>query len=122
LQDQMGFEGVLNQEFFNEDKKPLCGNWAYPVYPSARCLQGSPPTPYIFADYINYNDAAEGINYWYNLKNKNIDKFNTYGMNGRKYLIENGHTFNNMINSFDNILNLISKEWKPRQRIYIEKC
>jgi glycosyltransferase involved in cell wall biosynthesis len=26
LQDQMGFEGVLNQEFFNEDKKPLCGN------------------------------------------------------------------------------------------------
>lgn len=119
LQDQMGFEGVLNQEEFDSETKPSCGDWVYPVWPSTRCLQGSPPTPYIFADYISYKDATRGLKYWYQKSN---EERKTSGQNGRNYLIDNGHTVESMINSFDEIITKISENWKPRQRIFIKSC
>ena len=37
------------------------GEWAFPVYPTNRSIQGSPKTPYIWDDRCNAEDAAEQI-------------------------------------------------------------
>jgi len=44
-----------------------CGQWAKPVFPSNRSLQGSPQTPYIFDDRCDYKDVADAILYWYEM-------------------------------------------------------
>lgn len=119
LQDQMGFEGILNQEHFDKDNKPECGKWVYPIWPRTRCLQGSPPTPYIYADYISHKDATKGIEYWYNMSKEDRYK---YGELGREYLIEEGHTTEKMVDRFDEIIQKVGNEWEPRQRVYIESC
>ena len=43
------------------------GEWAFPVYPTSRSIQGSPPTPYIFDDRCTWEDVAERIKEVYNL-------------------------------------------------------
>ncbi len=114
LQDQMGFEGVLNQEKFDKDNKPECGSWAYPVWPRTRNLQGSPPTPYIFSDYIYYKDVADGFNYWYQKTDKERKEA---GKEGHKYLIEQGHTVENMVEKFDEELLNMFENWEERERV-----
>ncbi len=37
------------------------GEWAFPVYPTSRSIQGSPATPYIFDDRCRWEDATERI-------------------------------------------------------------
>ena len=39
------------------------GNWAYPVCPSNRSLQGSPATPFIFDDRCDFMEVAEKLGY-----------------------------------------------------------
>jgi glycosyltransferase involved in cell wall biosynthesis len=73
LQDQIGQtmdDGspiVFDRDFGtnNVGKYKKHGVWAYPCYPTARCVQGSIPTPYIFDDLTRWEDAAEGMMYWY---------------------------------------------------------
>jgi hypothetical protein len=43
------------------------GEWAFPVYPTSRSVQGSIPTPYIFDDRCKFEDAAEQIRAIYDL-------------------------------------------------------
>jgi glycosyltransferase involved in cell wall biosynthesis len=67
-------------------KYKKCGKWAYPVFPSNRSLQGSPQTPYIFDDRVDYKDVAAGMLYWYELS---VDTRNEYGMAGHKWVSDN---------------------------------
>ena len=58
MQDQMRFEDKDGKWFEPDGDIPSNhrktftkhGEWAFPVYPSSRSIQGSPPTPYIFDD------------------------------------------------------------------------
>ena len=50
------------------------GEWAFPVYPTSRSAQGSIPTPYIFDDRCNPEDAAARILEAYELGKEERDR------------------------------------------------
>jgi glycosyltransferase involved in cell wall biosynthesis len=78
MQDQMRFEDEegkwieLTPEFpsnhFGTYKK--CGKWAVPVFPNNMSLVGSPITPYIWDDRLDFRDLANAINQVYEMSPK----------------------------------------------------
>lgn len=106
LQDQIGqlYDNDKPIEFDaefstnNTGKYRKHGIWAKPVYPVARTLQGSPPTPYIFDDICTWEDTAEAIMYWYLAGSKNRE---IAGMEGRRWAMnEGGLNSKNMCSQF----------------------
>jgi hypothetical protein len=101
LQDQCGFEDEngewirFNGEFATNHtgKYKLHGIWAKPVFPSNRSLQGSPQTPYIFDDRVNFEDVADAIAYWYDTPET---LRNEMGLAGREWALKNGLTAQQM--------------------------
>lgn len=98
LQDQCGFN-IDGKEFNHDDYiklGSLCdkekwdflshGNWVVPVWSTSQTLNGSPLTPYIFDDNVNYIDVKDAILKMYNLGK---DKRKEYGMEGRMWAIKN---------------------------------
>ena len=92
MQDQMRFEDE-NGDWIDFDadfpsnhtgKYKKHGKWAFPVYPSARTLKGSPKTPYIWDDVCKSEDAAERIMELYKMGDKKRKKA---GMEGYKWAI-----------------------------------
>ena len=75
MQDQMRFEDESGKWFTpspeipsnNTGKYKKHGEWAFPVYPACRSIQGSPITPYIWDDRCKAEDAAERIREVYDL-------------------------------------------------------
>jgi len=92
MQDQMRFEDENGDWIdFNSDfpsnhtgKYRKHGEWAFPVYPSARTLKGSPKTPYIWDDVCTSEDAAEQIMEIYKMSPEERKKT---GMAGYKWVI-----------------------------------
>ena len=92
MQDQMRFEDENGDWIdFNSDfpsnhtgKYRKHGEWAFPVYPSARTLKGSPKTPYIWDDVCTSEDAAEQIMEIYKMSPEERKKA---GMAGYKWAI-----------------------------------
>ena len=76
MQDQMRFIDEDGKWFTptpqvpsnNTGKYNLCGEWAFPVFPTCRSIQGSPVTPYIWDDRCKPEDAADRIKEVYHLK------------------------------------------------------
>ena len=101
LQDQCGFEdedgnwlrfdGVFATNHMGTFKKH--GIWAKPVFPSNRSLQGSPTTPYIFDDRVNYEDVGDAMLYWYNMT---AESRMACGAEGRAWAMKNGLTAEQM--------------------------
>ncbi len=95
LQDQLGIvtDDGKNVEFNLEfgtnstGKYTKHGVWAKPVWTKVQNLQGSPPTPYIMDDLVNYTDIADAIAYWY-LVGK--EKREQYGAEGRRWAMNEG--------------------------------
>jgi glycosyltransferase involved in cell wall biosynthesis len=114
LQDQCGFvddndEWIrFNGEFATNHtgKYKKHGRWAKPVFPSNRSLQGSPQTPYIFDDRVNFEDVADAIAYWYNTPETLREEM---GHSGREWALKNGLTAeqmgNKMISMIDYLFN-----------------
>jgi len=80
LQDQCGFSQngkELTADDYIEigslhnwrewENKVEHGEWVIPVWPRARSLNGSPPTPYISDDRVDIEDVAEAIKKWHSL-------------------------------------------------------
>ena len=92
MQDQMRFEDENgNWINFNSDfpsnhtgKYKKHGKWAFPVYPSARTLKGSPKTPYIWDDVCKAEDDAERIMELYQMPS---DERKKLGMLGYKWAL-----------------------------------
>ena len=92
MQDQMRFEDEDgNWINFDSDfpsnhtgKYKKHGEWAFPVYPSARTLKGSPKTPYIWDDVCTSEDAAERIMEIYKMSPKQRKES---GMAGYKWAV-----------------------------------
>ena len=92
MQDQMRFEDE-NGNWIDFDsnfpsnhtgKYKKHGEWAFPVYPSARTLKGSPKTPYIWDDVCTSEDAAERIMEIYKMSPKQRKEL---GMAGYKWAV-----------------------------------
>ena len=94
MQDQMRFKDENNNWIdFNADfpsnntgKYKEHGEWAFPVYPVARTLKGSPPTPYIWDDICKPEDASERIMELYKMGSKERKR---RGMEGHKWATGN---------------------------------
>jgi hypothetical protein len=91
------------------------GEWAFPVYPTNRSIQGSPTTPYIWDDRCNAEDAAEQIMHVYKLGKSTLKQ---RGLAGREWALsdEAGFTGEKMgarvIETLDNLFDT----WKPREK------
>lgn len=122
LQDQIGqvdnesnpfeFTGEFGSNNIGKYKK--CGKWAYPVFPVARVIQGSIPTPYIFDDITKWEDFAEGYMYWY-LMDK--EKRKLCGDEGRRWAMnEGGINAKNMGAQFIAGMEYVFNNWtKPKK-------
>ena len=106
LQDQMGFTDD-NGKLYDFDlqfstnvtgRYKKHGVWAKPLWAEVQNLQGSPPTPYIMDDLVNYSQIADAIMYWYLM---DPIKRKEYGMEGRRWAMnEGGINVDNMCNQF----------------------
>ena len=89
------------------------GEWAFPVYPTSRSMQGSIPTPYIFDDRCRWEDAADRIKEVYDL---GPEERKSRGLKGREWALgdEAGftsiHQANRVIEAFEELF----KTCKPR--------
>jgi hypothetical protein len=90
------------------------GCWVYPVWPATRMIQGSVPTPYIFDDIAKWEDAAEGMMYWYLAGN---DKREKWGAEGRRWAMnEGGLNSKNMGQQFIDGMEYVFKNWsRPKK-------
>jgi glycosyltransferase involved in cell wall biosynthesis len=91
------------------------GEWAFPVYPTNRSIQGSPLTPYIWDDRCNAEDAAAQIKAVYNLSK---EERKARGVKGREWALsdEAGFTGKNMGKKVITTLDKLFKTWKPREK------
>lgn len=63
------------------------GCWAKPLWTTIQTLQGSPPTPYIMDDFVDYKQISDAIMYWYLAGNDRREKC---GSEGREWAINKG--------------------------------
>ena len=91
------------------------GEWAFPVYPTNRSIQGSPTTPYIWDDRCNAEDAAEQIKTVYNLSK---EERKSLGLKGREWALsdEAGFTGDKMGARIIESLDELFATWKPREK------
>ena len=131
MQDQMRFEydmdegpGVKKGEWIDFDSDfpsnhlgtyKKHGEWAFPVYPTSRSLQGSPQTPYIWDDRCTAEDACDRIKEVYNLGH---EKRTEVGMKGREWALgdEAGFTSIKMSNKIIDAVDELFDTWEPREK------
>jgi len=132
LQDQCGFTNDEG-EYLNPDthftyewgsnhdgRYKKHGDWAFPIFPSNRSIQGSPMTPYIFDDRVKFEDAAERIMEVYLLGREERKR---RGELGRQYGLNHGRfTAEHMCNSFIEHIDKGLTDWVPRKRFTLEKA
>ena len=123
MQDQMRFEledGTwidFDADFPSNHRGTIKkhGEWAFPVYPTSRSIVGSPPTPYIYDDRCESEDAAKQIMAVYSLSK---EERKARGLKGREWATgdEAGftgeHQGKRVIEAFDELF----ATWKPREK------
>ena len=126
MQDQMRFVDENGEWFTPSPDVPSNhrgtykehGEWAFPVYPTSRSIQGSPPTPYIFDDRCRWEDAADKIKEVYALSPEERQK---RGLAGREWALSDEAGFTatkqgeRVIEAFEELF----KVWKPRENFEI---
>jgi len=127
LQDQCGFVDDeenwirFDGEFATNHtgKFKMHGVWAKPVFPTNRSLQGSPATPYIFDDRVNFEDVAAAIRYWYDTpETLRIEMGNA----GREWCLKNGLTAEQMGNKMIGMFRyLFTTNKQPRPMYTVNK-
>jgi glycosyltransferase involved in cell wall biosynthesis len=91
------------------------GEWAFPVYPTNRSIQGSPITPYIWDDRCTSEDAAKQIKAVYELSK---EERKAKGLKGREWALsdEAGFTGEKMGQRVIKYLNELFNTWEPREK------
>ena len=126
MQDQMRFVDENGKWFTPSPEIPSNntgrykehGEWAFPVYPTSRSIQGSPQTPYIFDDRCTWEDAAEQIKAVYDLGDEERKR---RGEEGRKWATseEAGFTSKHQANKVMEAFDELFETWKPREKYEI---
>ena len=124
LQDQCGFRNdsgdylnpnvdyTANWWSNNDGRFRVHGDWVVPLFPTARSLIGSPPTPYIFEDHCSWEEAARAIRFVYDLTPEERAR---RGKLGREYMQQEGFSAKTMCDKFITGLDTVLADWKPRQ-------
>lgn len=128
LQDQMRFEDEdgkwvdFTADFSNNTrgKYKKHGSWAFPIFPRARQLQGSIPTPYLFDDVCDAEDGAARLFEVYNLTKEERER---RGLDGRKWVLsdESGMNSVKMCSDFKQGIDTLLNVYKPKPRYEIIK-
>ena len=123
LQDQCGFTDDDGNLLTPEDYVELGSNhrgeyknhgeWVKPVWPTSISLQGSPPTPYIWDDRCQPEDAAECLREFYDIGRKERKRL---GSIGTKFFRENQMTAVAMADNFISSMNTAFENWKPKKK------
>jgi len=122
MQDQMRFvkDGKwvdFDADFPSNHNGTLkeCGEWAFPVYPTNRSIQGSPVTPYIWDDRCTAEDAAKQIRAVYDLPK---EERKAKGLKGREWALseEAGFTGEKMGQRIIANLDELFATWTPREK------
>ena len=133
LQDQCGFEvegkkltaedykeikSLHNWKEWEHEERLAWGSWVKPVWPKTRSLMGSIPTPYIFDDRPDFEDAAEKIKEWYEVPKENRDKC---GLKGHKFVMSDDAMMSAkaMSQNFIDHMDRGFEEFKPRKKFDI---
>jgi len=122
MQDQMRFINEKKEwiDFDSEfpsnhtGKYKECGEWAFPVFPTNRSLQGSPKTPYIWDDRCRPEDAAEQI---MNVYMEGITGRVERGLQGREWALgdEAGFTSEYQAERVMEAFTTLFNTWTPRE-------
>ena len=96
------------------------GAWVKPVFPSNRSVQGSPMTPYIFDDRVDFRDVADAIKYWYD---KTPDERYHFGMLGHEWVLsdESNMSAKGMSKRMMECIEDCFNNWEPRKRFSLFK-
>jgi hypothetical protein len=122
LQDQLGFvDDNGNPPEFNLEfgtnvtgRYKKHGSWAKPLWTTTQTMQGSPPTPYIMDDFVDYKQIADGIMYWYLAGNEVREKF---GLEGREWALNKGGiNSENMCNEFIKAMDYTIDNFTPPKK------
>ena len=136
LQDQCGFkykDKLLTYEDYSwvhslhdakkwKDNPDLTwGEWAKPVWPSNRSLQGSIPTPFIFDDRPSFEDFADVIKQWYDMGDEERTRC---GQLGHEFVMSDDAMMSAeaMSNLFIEHMDRAFDKWSPRKRYTIYKA
>ncbi len=122
MQDQMRFEDKDGKWFTptpevpsnNSGRYKKHGEWAFPVYPTSRSIQGSPQTPYIWDDRCKPEDAADRIREVYDLGK---EKRKELGAKAREWCLseEAGFTAEQQGKRVIEALDELFNTWEPRE-------
>ena len=126
MQDQMRFEDNDGKWFEPDADIPSNhkgtfkkhGEWAFPVYPLTRSIQGSPPTPYIFDDRCSWEDACDRIKEVYSLSKEELK---AKGLKGREWALSDEagftaeHQGQRVMEAFEELFEV----WEPRDKYEI---
>ena len=95
------------------------GEWVKPVFPSNVSLQGSPMTPYIFDDRVQYEDVGDAMRYWYD---KGPEERERCGEIGRQFVNTEdiGMTAEQMGDKLIKSIEDFLPSWKPRAKYTME--
>ena len=96
------------------------GAWAKPVFPSNRSIQGSPQTPYIFDDRVDFRDVAEAIKYWYDMTQEEREH---YGQIGHDWVCgeESNMSARGMSKRMSECIDECFEKWTPRKKFTLYK-
>tara|TARA_R110001599_G_scaffold73587_1_gene203399 strand:+ start:852 stop:2297 length:1446 start_codon:yes stop_codon:yes gene_type:complete len=122
MQDQMRFVDEDGKWFTPSPEVPSNntgrykkhGEWAFPVYPTSRSIQGSPVTPYIWDDRCKPEDAADRIREVYDLGK---EKRKELGAKAREWCLseEAGFTAEQQGKKFIEAADELFNIWEPRE-------
>jgi hypothetical protein len=138
LQDQCGFEldgkpltaedyikiGSLHNrrdwDSLQSSGRLVWGEWVFPVWPSNLSLQGSPATPYIFDDRVDYFEVADQLDWSFK---EGREALTEYGQTGSQWIqSEAGMSMESMGGRFVEAIEGCFKNWTPRKRFEIYKA
>lgn len=131
MQDQMGFTNDAG-ELIHEDRDLKDGwgsnhdgrfrnhgEWVLSCFPTSRSLQGSPPTPYIFDDRCDWEEAGRHLRTIYDMPKAERER---RGKLGREYLLSNGFSADEMNRRFIESMNTVFEKWIPRHKFDLIKA
>ena len=130
MQDQCGFkfrnhfltykdygkiESLHDWRKWENNKDLTHGEWVKPVWPKTRSLQGSPPTPYIFDDRADWIDAADSIQYFYDMSSEERQEC---GFKGHEFVTSDDAMMSarHMGQLFIDHMETAFEKWTPRKR------
>ena len=135
LQDQCGFkikDKLITADDYKEIKslhdwkkwehneELTWGEWVKPVWPKTRSLMGSVPTPYIFDDRCDWEDAADKLKEWYEMDK---DERRRCGIKGHYFVksTDSNMSAKNMCRLFYEHMETAFEKFEPRKKFNIYK-